>query len=294
MLPSFVCYADILGYGQLSQEALKKGEGELFLVKLRKALSYAYERVRTRSIGIEGEQRFSVKVFTDNIVVGYPIHMRNIDHGEPELGHILSIFSEFQAGLAMEGFFLRGGLSYGDHYMDEDIAFGVALLKAVALDKTGGPPRLTLDSSAIEVVRKHLGFYSDVYTAPQYHDLLEDSDGSIFLNYLNEAFFDFPDGGILFDLITAHKNSVVNGLEEYNGCPGVKAKYEWAARYHNFVCRDFVERYRYVERLDVSEEYGSIIEEAKKVLGYLIDIELFAAEPRRLTISPIKERQNGV
>ena len=142
----------------------------------------------------------------------------------------MDTFAELQVGLSQEGFFLRGGIAFGQHYMDEDIVFGDALLDAVALDQGGGPPRLSLAPSAVTMVRRQLGFYAEPEWATQSQDLLQDTDGTIFLNYLNQAFFAYPDGGVFFEVIEGHKRSVIKGLEDYKGEPGIRAKYEWAAR----------------------------------------------------------------
>ncbi|MBN1227959.1 MAG: hypothetical protein JXA79_13265 [Deltaproteobacteria bacterium] len=178
MLPSFVCYADILGYSHLSNQAIHSGNEVSFLEKLHSALSNAYKRIREHAGGRKGDSFYAVKVFTDNIVIGYPVHRFDFDAGEPEFGDILGIFSEFQVGLAVEGFLLRGGIAFGDHYMDNDIVFGDALLEAVAQDKGGGPPRISLAPSAIEIVHRQLGFYGDPSWAPQHEDLLKDADGT--------------------------------------------------------------------------------------------------------------------
>lgn len=292
MLPSFVCYADILGYSQLSREAIELDRGIDFLRNLRHALSNAYKRVRERAKGFDGDSFFAVKVFTDNIVAGYPLQQAGYDYGEPEFGRILSIFSEFQAGLAMEGFFLRGGIAFGHHYMDNDIVFGDALLQAVERDKNGGPPHISLAPSAIELVRRHLGFYGRKSWAPHYDALLEDADGTIFLNYLGEAFAAFPDGGVFFDLIKGHQLNLIKGLSDYRGNPGVRAKFEWAARYHNFVCQEFAERYAIPSNPDADELHAAACLEAQKLIDYKIDIESLAAAPCRINLTPIKlERQ---
>jgi hypothetical protein len=292
MLPSFVCYADILGYSYLSRKAIKSGNGLQFLHRLRHALSNAYERIREHSKGLRDDSFYAVKVFTDNIVVGYPLNRPSFDYGEPEFGDILSTFSEFQVGLAMEGFFLRGGIAFGEHYMDDDIVFGDALLEAVDEDKGGGPPRISLAPSAIELVRRHLGFYRERSEAPQHEDLLEDADGTIFLNYLGEAFYAFPDGGIFFELIEGHRQNIVSGLKDYKGNPGVRAKFEWAARYHNFICQEFAEGHPIPTNPDVDEIYAAATEEAQKLLDYRIDIESLAARPCRINLTPIKLRRH--
>jgi len=286
MIPSFVCYADILGYSHLSKEAIKSGNDLQFLHKLRHALSNAYERIREHSKGLGDDSFYAVKVFTDNIIVGYPLDTPDFDHGEPEFGDILSTFSEFQVGLAMEGFFLRGGIAFGGHYMDDDIVFGDALPQAVDQDKGGGAPRISLAPSAIEIVRRQLGFYGETSSAPQHEDLLEDADGTIFLNYLGEAFCVFPDGGIFLELIEGHQQNIIKGLKDYKGKPGVRAKFGWAARYHNFVCQEFAEKHPVPTNPDADEIYTAT-EEAQKLFDYKIDIETLSEAPCRMSLTPI-------
>jgi len=294
MLPSFVCYTDILGYSHLSREAIRLKKGQVFLKKIHDALTNAYDRIREHSEGLGDDSFFAVKVFTDNIVVGYPVDRFGFDIGEPEFGDILSFFSEFQVGLAMEGFFLRGGVAFGNHYMDRDIVFGDALLEAVNEDKKGGPPRISLTPSAIEIVQRQLGFYGeDISNAPHYEYLLEDSDGTIFLNYLDEAFSLFPDDGIFFELIEWHQKHITTGLKEYRDNPDVRAKFEWVARYHNFVCNEFVDNHPVPDPESCTDEILiAACGEATKLLDYIIDIESLAATPCRMNLTPIKLQRN--
>lgn len=277
MLSSFVCYADILGFSRLSTEALDANKGDMFLQKLRSALTKAYERLRKHAKGFGKDQFYTIKVFTDNIVVGYPISPKGFGAGESELGDIFSTFSEFQLGLALEGFLVRGGIAFGKHYMDKDIVFGDALLEAVAQDKMGGAPCISLSTSAVKLLQHHLSFYGETNCAPQYRDLLEDADGTIFLNYLEQAFVAFPDGGIFFEFIKGHRDIIVAGLKEFKSNPGARSKYEWAARYHNFVCKEFAETH---------EIYAYAAEEAQGLLKYLIDIDSLSATPCRIKLKP--------
>ena len=117
---------------------------------------------------------FDMKVFTDNIVVAYPLLAPSRDHGEPELGTLLMLFAQVQASLAMDGFLLRGAIAYGDHYQDDDIVYGKALMEAVDLDKSGGSPRLVVASSVEPLISKHLSWYGYGSWAPHYEQLLED------------------------------------------------------------------------------------------------------------------------
>ena len=82
--------------------------------------------------------------------------------------------------------------------------------------------------------------------------LLEDSDGTIFLNYLDDAFYEFPESSINFDMIEGHKLAIIEGLNTNKSIPDIKAKYEWVARYHNFICKEYYNRYN---SLSLNEDY---------------------------------------
>lgn len=291
-IPSIVCYADILGYSELSRTSLERGEGDAFLQNLHAALVNAYKRVRKHSDGWS-EKEFIVKIFTDNIVVGYPLTRFASTLGEPELGKIFTVFAEFQLGLIMEGFLVRGGIAFGKHFMDDDIVFGDALLEAIAQDKNGGAPRISLAPSAVEALRYHLGFYGDGKHAPQRHDVLEDAEGTIFIHYLNQAFLGFPEAGIFFDVFEKHKATIVQGLERNKGMPSIRAKYEWAARYHNYVCRDFKDRHPVPTGPDADPEYAHAALEAQNLSDYLIDIESYAAFPSKIQLTPLHRRHRA-
>lgn len=289
MLQSFVCYADILGYKSMSKEAISSGNGDLFLQRLHKALTEAYERIRTRSKGFSDKTYYAVKVFTDNIVVGYPLDNPGFHYGEPEFGNIMWAFNELQIALAMEGFFIRGGIALGDLYMDDDIVFGNGLLQAVEQDTSGGPPRLSLTPTTVEAVRRQLGFYGEKKTwTPHFEHLLEDADGTIFVNYLNEAFLEFQEFGVNFEIIRKHKENIISNLQMFRGKPDIRAKYEWLARYHNFVCKDFVDRHPVPTHEDSDPVYAESASEAIELLQYIIDIESIAATPCHIDLEPIK------
>lgn len=285
LIPSYVCYADILGFSQLSQAAIATGKGNKFLKKIRKALNKGYARLRKQKACFSyNEAHFSIKVFTDNIIIGVPAEPDGVPgHGEGELKDLCDAFSEFQLGLALEGFLVRGGIAYGAHYMDEDIVFGDALLEAVKQDKSGGPPCITLTSSAVQMIHGHMGSYGYDGMTPQHHEYLHDSDGALFVDYLRNAFCLFPDVPLDIDVIVGHKQTIVDGLLRNKSTPGVRSKYEWAARYHNFSCREFAEKWNTdPANADGESLYQAI--EAQDVLKHLIDIESLATTPYRIGV----------
>lgn len=282
LVPSLVCVADVLGFSARVLEATKQGNASQLLDQLHAVLTQANAGLNEHADRWRDERPyFATKWFTDNLVVGCPLTSADQD-GESETGVIYRAFAEHQASLAAAGFFIRGGIAFGDHYMDDLVVFGPALLEAHEMDAKGGPPRICLAPSHIRMLELHLSYYSSG-EAPHLSQLLKDDDGRIFLNYLAVAFEDFPYSEVNFDLIEKHRDQVVTQLTDPKLPNNVRAKYEWVARYHNYVLREFAKSFtpRDMARLD----YDTLAEaeEAKSVLRFLIQNVPEGPEPKRLT-----------
>ena len=204
---------------------------------------------------------------------------------------MLSLFAELQAGLAADGFLLRGAIASGQHYQDDDIAYGKALLEAVDFDKSGEAPRLIIAPSVERLISEHLSWYGAGW-APHHDQLLEDpQDDRLFVNYLEAALWHFPDGPINYELLEAHSENVRIGLREHEYDTRVRQKYEWVAGYHNYVCAAFADQYtvRDFDNADCERlAYGA---EAEHVLEYLVPFE---GQPPPLPIDEQRLRQRLV
>ena len=291
LFAAIVCYADILGFRAMIEDAINSGKEEAFLRRIKRSLGKAYKIVRrARTLDGAVPAIFDMKVFTDNIVVACPLLRWN---GEPELGTMLDLFAHVQASLAADGFFLRGAITTGQHYQDDDIAYGKALLEAVDLDKAGGPPRLVIGPSLEPLIAKQLSAYGNGGWAPHYGEMLEDPhDERLFVNYLGAAFDFFPDGPIDYPLLKAHRRQVRKGLREHKSNPHVRAKYEWVATYHDYVCHTFANQHLVFGGEEVDPEWAAAAEEAQNTLEYLLPFE---AEPtaqplRRLDAQRLRSR----
>jgi hypothetical protein len=281
ILRSVVCYADLLGYSRMIKYAMQNGTLRELMIRVLNAVGAAYSHIRRGVISItNGKDLFKVKAFSDNIVIGYPMH----DDGEAELGHVFEIFHWVQWELLEHGFLVRGAVACGEHYMDEDIAFGPALVEAVKCDFSGDGPRIILAPSASAYVRKHLGYYVFKESAPQTHDLLQDADGQWFLNYLDIAFIAHPDDRVFTEVIKKHKEVIETGLEQYRGDYKIWSKYQWAAQYHNFVCRAFADSELYRGCLEECLYFDA--EQRKQVKELTISQDTLMRSPTRLLVQP--------
>ena len=106
LLLSMVCYADVLGFRNMTKDAFESDKGMEFLRKVNRSLNLAYKDIRGYAKpGDWGGSMFDVKFFTDDIVVGYPLYAPDDYDGEPELGNLMTLFARAQASLASDGFF---------------------------------------------------------------------------------------------------------------------------------------------------------------------------------------------
>lgn len=293
LLPTLICYADILGFREMTERAYDSGEEAEFLQRIKRSLDAAYKVVReARTLDGLVDSLFEMKIFTDNIVVAYPLFTLNGDDGEYELGTLLMLFAEVQARLAVDGFFVRGGIAYGEHYQDDDIAYGKALMEAVDLDESSGAPRLVIASSVEPLILSHLSSYSYFDRAPHYYHLLEDpKDGRLFVNYLEVAFEYFPDDQINHQLLAEHKKMVCSRLREYESDPRIRQKYEWIATYHNYVCKTFADQYQFQGYEEADLERMTYCCEAQSVLEHFVDFEANAEvqAPRPINVQRLQQ-----
>ena len=294
LLPTIVCYADILGYRDEMERAHESGIETEILWKIKNSLAEAYEPVRNaKTLGGLVDSVFDMKVFTDNIVVAYPLPWPDYSYGESQLGTILTLFAHVQAKLAADGFLLRGGIAFGDHYQDDDLVFGSAYLEALDLDKSGGSPRLVVAPSVEPLVSKHLKLYEDRSWAPLYDELLEDPrDKSLFINYLRSAFEEFPECDVDHKLLASHGKTARDGLNEHRSDPSVRAKYEWMATYHNYVCDAFADRYSNAGGEAADDEYqAAIAEAAQGALRHKVPCEVLESKLCPLPLDAQRLRQ---
>jgi hypothetical protein len=238
LLNSVVCFIDILGFSSLGIEAIKLNKGEEFLKNIHNSLNKA-----KKSLTPYPSLSAKVKVFTDNVVIGWPIR----GDGEGELGSTFLNLSEYQLSLALDGFFIRGGISVGPHFMDEETVFGPELIKSYELEsQVAVYPRIILSEKSKQEVSKFVDYYSPKSDSPFNTELLEDMDGEWFLNYLhtlcemfeeNIAENDFTP---LYPYLELHKKRIEDALKKYSTNQKLLKKYAWIANYHNYFCDEFV------------------------------------------------------
>jgi hypothetical protein len=240
---SFCLFLDVLGFNELTTEAFKENRGQELLESFHNAIFKGVGELREKS-SEDGYRSFSIKTFTDNIVLSTPITSW---HAEDNLADLIFDVCRFNTHMAISGFFIRGGWTVNEHYMDDEMVFGPAILEAYGIEsKVAQTPRIALDPKVTTILKGHLDFYANREHAPQNSHFLVDADGVAFVNYLSSVVddYDYPHTAN-GELLEKHKNRIIENLEKYRGVTKIWAKYQWVASYHNYFlgmikddCRD--------------------------------------------------------
>jgi hypothetical protein len=225
---SVFAFADILGFGHRIGEADADGSIDELLNRATRFLKPWRRALQDRS-DYRTRRESEIKLFSDNIAIA---HLINDDLEDAAFGAIFDQLGLLQIDAAHNNFFVRGGISVGRIYVDNDIVFGLPLVDAhLAETTTAKWPRLILTSTAREFVAARVGPARVRRHSPYYRDLLIDEDGQMFLHYLAQV-----DKTGETSWASDHRDSVQKALDRFGNNERFRVKYEWLARYHNFWC----------------------------------------------------------
>lgn len=227
---SYCAFLDVLGFSDRLRASYTNRTSNKLLQDFHAILSKRINQFNNDS----KETLLYFKSFTDNVVLAHP---RFSEDMESEFSFILWSILEYQFDMALQGFFVRGGLSVGRLFVDENSVYGEALLEAYHLEsKVAVNPIVVLSDESMRLVDMHLTFYHGM-DAPHQRSVLVGPDGRYFLNYLAECIVDTDQSEVLnVKALRAHKRQIVSALKSYVSQPVVFGKFSWLAAYHNHFC----------------------------------------------------------
>lgn len=172
--------------------------------------------------------RFQWITFSDNIMFFAP-YKDDVDAGNLTY-NLLYGLSEFFMQYEMEDIFLRGGLTRGELYFDNDLhfVFGSGLVKAYELEGEAFAPRIKLDES-LNISKIMIG-------------VEKGDDGNWYFDYLKLFYARFYHGKneeqqrYFFQCLQSHKDNIVKAIKKYGDIKELLQKYEWLKKYHNDFC----------------------------------------------------------
>jgi hypothetical protein len=262
---SVFVFMDLLGYSEMIRKSEIDGTQQVLLRALHKALSVGRGWLEDAELPAELKalgktDSYALKAFTDNIVIGWPVR----DDAESEFGSAFFKLGNFQFQMVLAGFFIRGALAVNDAYIDEIAVFGKALIETHDGESNlARDPRIILTQSAVEATKQHLQYYAEPRHAPHVREVLRDSDGQWFLNYLECVLWAEDEQGPFYEELLLHKRAVESKLAEHKSNPKIWSKYVWVAGYHNYFCD--------LHSHHFSDEHKVDVELFKSTPGLIVD-----------------------
>lgn len=175
--------------------------------------------------------RFKWITFSDNIMFfapyNYDVDAYNLTY------NLLYGLSEFFMQYEWDDIFLRGGLTKGQLYFDNDLhfVFGSGLVKAYELEGEAFAPRIKLDYS--------------LNSSPIIVGVEQDSNGDWYFDYLKLFYARFYHGKneeqqrYFFQCLQSHKKNIIKAIKKFGDIKELLQKYEWLKKYHNDFCYRF-------------------------------------------------------
>ena len=169
-----ILFVDFLGFKEIVDRTATDPEA------LQKVL-WAMEQLRAIGDDAMGEsQRF--QQFSDCVVLSFRVT-------EPSgVFYLLNDIGITTITLASAGFMIRGAVTVGDLYHDEQLIVGPAMVRAYELEsKSAKYPRVIIDPEALEVGRSHRSNRHSRREESAYLEsfLLEDDDGWMFFDWFS-------------------------------------------------------------------------------------------------------------
>ena len=229
MSPSIILTLDILGFSNLVREAKRKADQDRLLNKILKAS----QEVKTlygilSPANATGGNNCKVKFYTDNFIASLSFNPELPSDKKDRLNDMILYAAIHQWRFAQVGLFVRGSITAGLNYMDENVVFGKAMIHGHELEACVAKyPRIILDNALLPLI----DFLDD-------NLYIDEDDGRCFINYLTMA---SHNGKSISKYLNDHKKFITKNIEKYSATPSIRDKYAWLARYHNFFCSNFCE-----------------------------------------------------
>ena len=147
-----VAYLDILGFKKMIDKDSHLPVFALRFIKrfidlFCRSTNQYYENAKTRD-DIYDEFLPKATMFSDSIVISQPITELNYPL-------FIDLIAQLQYSLFTKGILIRGGISYGKLYHDENYLFGKGLIKAYLFESEYADyPRILVDNDLIEEIHR--------------------------------------------------------------------------------------------------------------------------------------------
>lgn len=237
----YLAYFDVLGYKAFFNE--EESDHQKFLKDILGTLDYVKSQVNEFS---SFSSRIGLRVYSDNFLLYIKEEGQDkVIEDFNALAALTSVVALIQVKiLAQYRILLRGGITKGEFYVDENIIFGKGLIQAVEIESNKAIyPRVVIDVDNFSLMN---------YDSLWKYLIKKDDDGIYFVDYFNiniyqNVYFDHEKTigliqtlrGKIILLIKKYCNyDNLSGQDEINQRSKLIEKYLWVLNKFNDFCND--------------------------------------------------------
>jgi hypothetical protein len=254
---SVVVFLDILGFSEMVDEA-KDDDSKIGSIHTALLTTKVLAGIwRDKGIGA-GTESYPVKcdMFSDTVVMSCSV----VAPGA--LFYVVESIANAQNLLIHQKCFVRGAITVGKHYQEDNLVFGPTLIHAYKMEQNLATwPRVVVDPLAFSLC----GFTTEKFDALRGTMLEQDQGGIIFVNYLKMRWLttvtEFNKNGISNKCETPptvfamHKDRILKAVTSPAGRDvRILARHHALARFHNDtisdICKNYLSYIGYTKELD--------------------------------------------
>ena len=237
----YCLFLDILGFqSHIIETAANKesSKSQMTFPQLKSALEQISKGVHYREkIEVSGRWKPSsrqVTQFSDSVIISY---LKNEANGNG-VSSILMDVHNLQLKLVTKGILLRGAVTSGLLYHDEDFVFGPALNDAVELERLANYPRVILDGEILD----EAGLRSS--QSPHISRTIssmakEDFDGLYYVDYFDVHPDDFDEDWSDLSYYLEKLRELIKALANKKSL-SIKVKHSWLRTKFNLMAKPFM------------------------------------------------------
>lgn len=209
-----VAFIDLLGFKELNADVEQKST----IHNVLKTNEELIKIIETINIGQKQNENCSIRIFSDSIFFSYPQEMFTA-----LLKDIRTIYYQ----VAKQGYFFRGGITFGKVFDTGISLYGPAVIEAYELESnTAFYPRIILKKDLFKKLNLTESQKTDISSNRL---ILKDFDNQLFLNYLYKTDLNF------FYELDIIRNRIISSTTKNKHKVKLLPKYLWLV--NNFNCQ---------------------------------------------------------
>ena len=283
--PCLTTFIDLLGFKQIVETRSAN--------EIAKLLKIARRHVRDEQ-DIEELYEGAFFAFSDSLIRIQPVDTE-FNKEEP-LGLLFREILQMvhaQSKLAERGIFIRGAMTFGDMYHDQETAFGPGLIKAYQFEThTALYPRLIIDPNLLQSLDKtppsDKSYHAEQEEKHYIKKLLRlDADGFWHIDYLHAMCGEEDDFKRYLKFLKKHKEHVEKA--SLTESASVYAKMAWLAHYHNEIIRKLGKKALEAEGSSLLQHGPRLPQPVRETLAAIARDDLPAAGSARRVVRHVVE-----